>query len=156
MAQWVSQWVSESVSEWQGHLLSCSGQLKTWQQFFYLKENLVVIFLLQTKTGGKFSTWKKMWWQLFFLRKKWWDFFYFQQNLVAIFLLKRKSNGNCSSLKTWWQFFYFKLLEKNLVAIFCRITRSSLSWARAWLTLDGITWNIKKWNIMKDWGWSQR
>ena len=24
----VSQWVSESVSQWQGHLLSCSGQLK--------------------------------------------------------------------------------------------------------------------------------
>ena len=24
----VSEWVSQSVSEWQGHLLSCSGQLK--------------------------------------------------------------------------------------------------------------------------------
>ena len=24
----MSQWVSESVSQWQGHLLSCSGQLK--------------------------------------------------------------------------------------------------------------------------------
>ena len=41
----VSEWVSQSVSEWQGHLLSCSGQLKslfvsnfmfivaTWAQF---------------------------------------------------------------------------------------------------------------------------
>ena len=25
----VSEWVSQSVSEWQGHLLSCSGQLKS-------------------------------------------------------------------------------------------------------------------------------
>ena len=24
-------WVTESVREWQGHLLSCSGQLKKWQ-----------------------------------------------------------------------------------------------------------------------------
>ena len=27
-SQWVSEWVSESVSQWQGHLLSCCGQLK--------------------------------------------------------------------------------------------------------------------------------
>ena len=31
MTQWVSQSVSQSVSEWQGHLLSCSGQLKSSQ-----------------------------------------------------------------------------------------------------------------------------
>ena len=29
VSQWVSEWVSQSVSEWQGHLLSCSGQLKS-------------------------------------------------------------------------------------------------------------------------------
>ena len=33
-------WLTDSVSQWQGHLLSCSGQLKHKQQYIVSKTNL--------------------------------------------------------------------------------------------------------------------
>ena len=44
----LSEWVSESVSEWQGHLLSCSGQLKMnvmWKRRLSLNVNSAKTFI---------------------------------------------------------------------------------------------------------------